>query len=135
MNLRRGWLLSWHLVSRDTSLLNERQVAAATIESLSENASDSCVAPWICYAIGGSPAEAYRFINTCDAMLGYRDQDREWLGKAAARTDDVVNLVPARLTAGLIVVSSFVLGAAHFGQCPCGIAIEIARKALTRDIL
>src|SRR5688572_19033674 len=85
-------LLGWHLVSRDTSGLNESQVSAATIESLFENASDSIVAPLLCYCCGGLPAAcAYRFINTCDAMIGYRDPQREWLGKPAARCDDLVN--------------------------------------------
>ncbi|MBI1895020.1 MAG: cobalamin biosynthesis protein [Acidobacteria bacterium] len=91
--------------------LSKSQVAAATIESVSENASDAFVAPLLCYALAGLPgAFAYRFINTCDAMLGYRDQEREWLGKAAARLDDLVNLLPARLTAGLIVVGGVALG-------------------------
>ncbi len=104
-------LLSWHLVSRDTSSLDESQVAAAAIESLSENASDSCIGPLLCFALGGLPgAFAYRFINTCDAMLGYRDLEREWLGKAAARLDDFINLVPSRLTAGLIIVVGIVFG-------------------------
>lgn len=98
--------LSWHLVSRDTSLLNESQVAAATIESLAENTSDSIVAPLIAFAIAGLPgALVYRFINTCDAMLGYRDLEREWLGKFPARLDDLVNLIPARITAILLIAS------------------------------
>lgn len=92
--------VAWHLVSRDTSNLTESQVAAATIESLAENASDSMVAPLLFYAVFGLPgAFACRFINTCDAMLGYRDVEREWLGKFPARLDDVVHFVPARLTA------------------------------------
>lgn len=104
-------LLGWHLVSRDTSRLNESQVAAGTIESLSENASDSIVAPLLCYLCGGLPAAfAYRFINTCDAMLGYHDPQREWLGKPVARFDDLINLLPARLTAGLIVAAGFIRG-------------------------
>ena len=97
-------LLAWHLVSRDTAGLSEAQVAAATIESVAENASDGVVAPLFWFAVGGLPAAlAYRFANTADAMLGYRDQRREWLGKAAARCDDLLNLIPARITAGLIL--------------------------------
>ncbi len=93
-------LVSWHLVSRDTSQLNESQVTAATIESLAENTSDSVVAPLFWFTLFGLPgAFACRFINTCDAMLGYRDPPREWLGKFPARLDDVVHLLPARLTA------------------------------------
>lgn len=104
-------LTSQHLVSRDTTTLSEPQVAAAAIESVSENASDSLVAPLFYYALFGLPgAYVYRFINTCDAMLGYRDPEREWLGKAAARLDDLANLVPARLTAALIVVSGMIFG-------------------------
>lgn len=93
-------LVSWHLVSRDTAQLNESQVAAATIESLAENTSDSVVAPLFWFTLFGLPgAFACRFINTCDAMLGYRDPPREWLGKFPARLDDVVHLAPARVTA------------------------------------
>jgi len=105
-------LLGWHLVSRDTQSLSPSQVAAATIESLAENASDGCVAPVFFYVVAGLPGTlVYRFINTCDAMLGYRDSEREWLGKAAARTDDLVNLVPARLTATLILALGLLRGA------------------------
>lgn len=101
----RHWL-GWHLVSRDTSQLNESQVSAATIESLAENLSDGVIAPLLYFRAGGLPlALAYRYINTCDAMLGYRDARREWLGKCAARTDDLLNLLPARLTALGILVS------------------------------
>lgn len=103
--------LRWHLVSRDTALLTSAQVAAATIESVAENASDSVIAPLWFYAVGGLPAAlAYRFLNTADAMLGYRDPAREWLGKAAARLDDGLNLLPARLTALLLIVTTWLGG-------------------------
>lgn len=100
-------LLSWHLVSRDTSQLDEAHVAAATIESLAENASDSLVAPLFFYAIGGLPLVIiYRFVNTADAMLGYRDPVHEWIGKFPARLDDLLNYLTARLTGILIVVGT-----------------------------
>ena len=100
-------LLSWHLVSRDTSRLSEAEVAGAVIESVAENLSDSVVAPLLAYAAGGLPAAyAYRFINTADAMLGYRTPELEWFGKAAARTDDVANIIPARVTAVLICLAA-----------------------------
>jgi adenosylcobinamide-phosphate synthase len=100
-------LLGWHLVSRDTVGLDEARVAAATVESLAENASDGVVAPWCFYLLGGLPAAlAYRFVNTADAMLGYRDAEREWLGKVPARLDDLLNLLPARLTAALILLAA-----------------------------
>lgn len=104
----RHWL-SWHLVSRNTHELNESQIAAATIESLAENLSDSVAAPIFYYWLGGLPgALAYRYLNTCDAMLGYRDKTREWLGKIPARTDDVLNLIPARLTGVSILIANFI---------------------------
>ncbi len=100
-------LLSWHLVSRPTADLNEREIAAAAIESLAENLSDSVIAPSLWYLLGGLPAlAAYRFGNTADAMWGYRNKRYEQLGKAAARCDDLLNWVPARLTAMLIVVAA-----------------------------
>ncbi len=98
----RHWL-SWHLVSRNTEAMDASHIAAAVIESVAENASDGIVAPLFFYMLGGLPAAlAYRFLNTTDAMLGYRDPAREWLGKIPARVDDVVNLIPARLTALLL---------------------------------
>lgn len=100
-------LLSWHLVSRPTADLNESEIAAAAIESLAENLSDSVVAPSLWYLLGGLPAlAAYRFSNTADAMWGYRNERYERLGKAAARCDDLLNWVPARLTALLIVIAA-----------------------------
>jgi adenosylcobinamide-phosphate synthase len=103
--------VSWHLVSRDTTALDESQVAAAAIESAAENMSDGVLAPLLAYALGGLPAAlAYRFVNTADAMLGYRDVAREWLGKAPARLDDLANLLPARVTAGLLVLAAALAG-------------------------
>jgi adenosylcobinamide-phosphate synthase len=100
-------LLSWHLVSRNTAAFDASQVAAATIESVAENTSDGVVAPLLYYTLGGLPAAlAYRFINVADAMLGYRDPAREWLGKAPARLDDLANLLPARITAVLLVLAA-----------------------------
>lgn len=117
-------LLSWHLVSRDTSSLDEAAVAAATIESVAENTSDGVVAALLFYAVGGLPAAAaYRFVNTCDAMLGYRDPAREWLGKAPARLDDLANLVPARATALLLLAAAALLGEDH----------RLGRHILRRD--
>jgi adenosylcobinamide-phosphate synthase len=104
-------LVSWHLVSRDTARLSRFEVAAAAVESVAENASDGVVAPLFYYALGGLPAAlAYRFINTADSMLGYREPEYEWLGKIPARLDDVANLIPARLTALLIIVASIFVG-------------------------
>jgi adenosylcobinamide-phosphate synthase len=104
-------LLGWHLVSRPTVELRADEVAAAAIESLAENLSDSVVAPLLAYLGGGLPAMvAYRLANTADAMWGYRSSRYEELGKAAARLDDMLNLLPSRLTALLLVLSAGLAG-------------------------
>jgi adenosylcobinamide-phosphate synthase len=96
--------LRW-LVSRSTHELDSRLIAAAAIESLAENLVDSWVAPLLAYACFGlSGAYAYRTANTADAMWGYRTPEYEHLGKAAARLDDALNLLPARLAVLLLVV-------------------------------
>lgn len=100
---RLGWL-----VSRDTANLTADEVRESAIESLAENLNDSVVAPIFWFVLFGLPGAAvYRFANTADAMWGYRGvrhgQTWEWAGKWAARADDVLSWVPARLTALLIV--------------------------------
>ena len=98
--------LGWNLVSRDTSDLSAGEVYGATIESLAENLSDSLVAPLLCFVIGGLPLAAlYRYANTADAMWGYHTPELERFGKWAARFDDVLNFIPARLTAWLLLLA------------------------------
>lgn len=96
-------LLAWHLVSRDTADLSEHEVAGAAVSSLAENLTDSVVAPLFYFALFGLPGAAvYRLINTADAVLGYRTAELEYFGKFAARADDALNYVPARLAALLL---------------------------------
>jgi adenosylcobinamide-phosphate synthase len=93
--------LAW-LVSRDVTALSETQVRETAIESLAENLNDSVVAPVFWFLLLGLPGAAlYRFANTADAMWGYRGRF-EWAGKWAARADDALSYLPARITAGLI---------------------------------
>ena len=97
-------LLAWHLVSRDTADLTAGEVAGAAVSSLAENLTDSIVAPLFYFALLGLPGAAvYRLINTADAVLGYRTPELEHFGKVAARSDDVLNFVPARLAALLLL--------------------------------
>jgi adenosylcobinamide-phosphate synthase len=99
-------LVAWHLVSRDTCQLSAGQVSSAAIESLAENLTDSFFAPILAFAVGGLPlAWFYRYCNTADAMIGYHTERYEYLGKAAARLDDLLNWLPARL-AGLFLVAA-----------------------------
>jgi adenosylcobinamide-phosphate synthase len=101
------------LVSRDTRRLSAAQVRESALESLAENLNDSLVAPLFWFSLGGLPAAAlYRFANTADAMWGYRGR-WEWAGKWAARADDVLSYVPARLAALLLALSG--------GRSPSGL--------------
>ncbi len=94
------------LVSRDVSALDATQVRESAIESMAENLNDSVVAPLFWFVLAGLPGAAvYRFANTADAMWGYRGR-YEWAGKWAARADDVLSWVPARLTALLLCLGT-----------------------------
>jgi adenosylcobinamide-phosphate synthase len=98
------------LVSRDRSQLTPELIAAAAIESLAENLSDSVIAPLFYYLGFGLPGAAlYRLYNTFDSMIGYHGR-YEYLGKAAARLDDVLNFLPSRLTACLIIACAPLYG-------------------------
>ncbi|MBA7547027.1 Cobalamin biosynthesis protein CbiB [subsurface metagenome] len=104
-------LVGLHLVSRRTDGLSPTEVASAAIESLSENITDGITAPLLFFALFGIPgAWAYRFCNTCDSMVGYRDQEHEYQGKFAAWLDMALNWLPARLTGLLIVFAAYLSG-------------------------
>ena len=108
-------LVGHHLVSRRTRGLDASLVASATVESVAENLTDAFVGPLGCYlflGLGGS--YVYRVVNTADAMIGYREGALEYFGKVAARLDDFLNLVPARVAALAIVAS-----AGLSGEAPC----------------
>lgn len=112
------------LVSRDVSRLSEREVRESAIESLAENLNDSLVAPVFWFVLLGLPGAAlYRFANTADAMWGYRGErngrDWTWLGKWAARADDVLSWVPARITVGLLALAAW--------RWPTGLSEEARR--------
>lgn len=99
------------LVSRDVSALSAAQVRESAIESLAENLNDSVVAPVFWFVLLGLPGAAvYRFANTADAMWGYRGErggrDWTWAGKWAARVDDGLSWVPARVTALLLALAA-----------------------------
>jgi adenosylcobinamide-phosphate synthase len=94
------------IVSRDTAQLDADEIRESALESLAENLSDSVIAPLFWFALLGLPGAAlYRFANTADAMWGYRGR-WEWGGKFAARTDDFLNLLPARMTALSLLLAS-----------------------------
>ncbi|WP_159916757.1 adenosylcobinamide-phosphate synthase CbiB [Pantoea sp. 18069] len=102
--------LSW-LVSRDVTQLSESQVRESALETLAENLNDSVIAPLFWFALLGLPGAAlYRFANTADAMWGYpgwrNERHWQWGGKWAARADDLLSWIPARLTALLLALSA-----------------------------
>ena len=97
-----------HIVSREPTELDTAGVARANLESLAENASDGVIAPLFWGSLLGLPGlAAYKAINTLDSMLGYRTERLCAFGRFAARLDDAANLIPARLTGGLIALASF----------------------------
>ena len=103
-----------HLCARDATGLSANEVARACVESLAENTSDAVVAPLLWGAVGGVPGLfGYRAVNTLDAMVGYRSERYLRFGWASARLDDLLNLVPARVTAALTVAAAPCVG----GRC------------------
>jgi len=114
--LRRGRLADARvslakIVGRDTEDLSETEIIRAVIETVAENSSDGVIAPLFYLAVGGVPgALAYKSINTMDSMIGYRNDRYLYLGRVAARLDDIVNFIPARLTAALAIAASLIFG-------------------------
>jgi len=99
-----------HIVGRDPEALDEAGVARAAVETLAENASDGVIAPLFWLVLLGLPGIAlYKAINTADSMIGHLDDRYRDFGWAAAKLDDLVNWIPARLTAGLFVVAAFLV--------------------------
>ncbi len=99
------------IVGRDPALLDEAGVCRAAIESCAENFSDGVVAPVFWLALLGLPGLiAYKAINTADSMIGHRTERHDSFGWAAARLDDLVNLIPARLSALLLAIAAPIAG-------------------------
>ena len=106
--------LSW-IVGRDTSQLSPKKIYTAVLETMAENLSDGVVAPLFFYALGGFPAMmAYKMVNTLDSMIGYKDARYKDFGCCSAHLDDILNYIPARLTAFLIALSGYRKGIFSF---------------------
>lgn len=100
-----------HLVGRDTENLDEKGIVKATVESVSENTSDGVVAPLFYMLIGGASfGMLYKAVNTLDSMIGYRNKKYKYFGKVAARLDDILNIIPARITGFLYVFAALLAG-------------------------
>ncbi len=99
------------IVGRDTEHLDETGVAKAAIETVAENTSDGVIAPMIYTAIGGPVLGFfYKAVNTMDSMVGYKNDRYLYFGRTAAKLDDIVNYIPARISAVLMVISCFFCG-------------------------
>lgn len=110
------------IVGRDTQCLNEEGVAKAAIETVAENTSDGVIAPMLYAAIGGPVLGFfYKAVNTMDSMVGYKNDKYLYFGRAAARLDDFVNFIPARISACLMIAASFLGGKCFSGKSACRI--------------
>jgi adenosylcobinamide-phosphate synthase len=128
LSLPDGRIAVSHIVGRDPQVLDEAGVARAAIESLAESSSDGVIAPLFWLAIFGLPGIAlYKAINTADSMVGHRNERYTDFGWASARLDDVVNWIPARLTALLFAGASFLVKGAD-AEASWATALRDARK-------
>ena len=105
------------IVGRDTQRLDAAGIAKAAVETVAENASDGVIAPMIFIAIGGVPfGFFYKAVNTMDSMVGYKNEKYLYFGRAAAKLDDVMNFLPARISALLMVGTAFISGKSYNGK-------------------
>ncbi|MBQ1993501.1 MAG: cobalamin biosynthesis protein CobD [Lachnospiraceae bacterium] len=112
------------IVGRDTASLDEKGVTKAAVETVAENLSDGVIAPMIFLLIGGSVfGTFYKAINTMDSMVGYKNDKYIYFGRAAAKMDDFVNFIPARISAVMLILGSGI----------CGKDIKNAVKIFRRD--
>lgn len=99
------------IVGRDTEKLDEKGVVKAAVETVAENTSDGVIAPMLFAIVGGAPlAFFYKAVNTMDSMTGYKNDKYLYFGRAAAKLDDAVNFIPARLSALLMLLASLAPG-------------------------
>lgn len=105
------------IVGRDTSVLDESGVTRAAVETVAENTSDGVIAPMLYTVIGGPVLGfVYKAVNTMDSMLGYKNDKYMYFGRFAARLDDVVNFIPARISAYLMIAAAFIGGRQFDGK-------------------
>lgn len=99
------------IVGRDTKPLSEEGIMKAAVETVAENTSDGAIAPMLSIALGGAVLGFfYKAVNTMDSMVGYKNDTYLYFGRCAAKLDDVVNYIPARISAYLMILASFLLG-------------------------
>lgn len=105
------------IVGRDTNVLDETGVVKAAVETVAENTSDGVIAPMLYTALGGPILGfVYKAVNTMDSMVGYKNDKYLYFGRAAAKLDDVVNFIPARISAYLMIAAAYIGGKAFDGK-------------------
>lgn len=105
------------IVGRDTDKLDEEGIAKAAIETVAENTSDGVIAPMLYLALGGPVLGFfYKAVNTMDSMVGYKNETYLYFGRAAAKLDDIVNFIPARVSACLMIAAAFLSGGGFSGK-------------------
>lgn len=105
------------IVGRDTASLDEEGIAKAAVETVAENTSDGVIAPMLYTALGGPVLGFfYKAVNTMDSMVGYKNERYLYLGRAAAKLDDLLNFLPARVSAWLMILSAFAGGRDFSGR-------------------
>lgn len=108
VSLKKGQEQVARIVGRDTKVLDEVGVIKATCETVAENTSDGVIAPYFYFLIGGiTGAYIYKVVNTFDSMIGYKNEKYQYFGKFAARFDDVLNLIPSRITGVMACIMAF----------------------------
>lgn len=112
------------IVGRDTACLDEEGVVKAAVETIAENTSDGIIAPMFYMVLGGGVlGYAYKAVNTMDSMIGYKNEMYQYFGTCAARLDDIVNFIPARLSALFMILGTF----------PAGGSVKNAVRIFFRD--
>lgn len=130
-NLKAGRRAVSHIIGRDCAALDESGVTKGALESLAENMSDGAIAPLFWLLVAGLPGAAlYKAINTADSMIGYKSDRYRAFGWASARADDLVNLVPSRLTGWLIALAA-ALSSGVSGRGAVGAMARDARNHLS----
>lgn len=115
------------IVGRDTSVLNEMGITKAAIETVAENTSDGVIAPLVFMALGGPVCGVfYKTVNTMDSMIGYKNERYLHFGRVAAKLDDVLNYIPARIAGLLMVFASYFAG--YDGKNACKIYLRDRKK-------
>ncbi len=105
------------IVGRDTNVLDETGVVKAAVETVAENTSDGVIAPMLYTALGGPVLGfVYKAVNTMDSMVGYKNDKYLYFGRAAAKLDDVINFIPARISAYLMIAAAYIGGKAFDGK-------------------